>query len=335
MIERVYVNTSNGQALYSVSRTGTLAYAEGVGGYPVRTLVFVDRDGREEPVGAPSRAYWWPRLSPDGQQVGVHIMDPANMDAWSVDVERSTLSRMTTHAASEGGMLWTPEGERVVFWSSRDQQRQVYSRSADGTGEAERLSDGATNVQPWDFTADARQLLVAGFHAQLPESGWDVSLLEMDGDGLPTPLLSGPFDEGRPALSADGRWLAFQSNESGDWEIYVQPFPGPGPRTQVSSGGGMSPVWGPAPGELFYRREQQVVFVQVTAGDEFEVGVSEVLFEDSYVPEDDGLSNRQYDIAPDGRLLMLREEPSLATEAVRIVVVQNWFEELTERVPVP
>ena len=334
VVERVYVNEANGQAFFSVAGNGTLAYAEGAGGYPLRTLVLVDRSGREEMVAVPRRAYWWPRMSPDGRRVGVHVMDPANMDSWSVDIERSTVERMTTHVASEGGLLWTPDGDRVVFWSSRDQPRQVYVRAADGTGEAQRLSTGANNVMPWEFTADGRQLLVAEVADQLPGSGRGVSLLELGGDGVPTPVLTGPFDEGRPTLSPDGHWLAFQSNESGDWEVYVQPFPGPGRRLRVSSSGGMSPVWGPDGRELFYRTGQAVMLVRLTIGDGLEIGGTEVLLEGPYVPEDSGLGNRQYDISPDGCFLMLKEEPSLETDSVQIVVVQNWLTELKERVPI-
>ncbi len=247
VVENVYINSSNGQAFYTVSGDGSLAYVSDVRAWPLRNLVWVDRSGQEEPIGAPTRPYWWPRVSPDGHRTGVHIMDPANMDSWEFDSVRTTLERRTFHAASEGGLFWTPDGDRVVFWSNRDQETQVYWRPADGTGTAERITAGPNRRSPWDWTPDGRVLVVSETN---PETGRDIATLAIGADGTVKPLVDGPFNEARPDLSHDGRWLAYQSDESGTWEVFVQSFPEPGRRLQVSSGGGMSPRLGTGWGTL-------------------------------------------------------------------------------------
>jgi serine/threonine-protein kinase len=179
--------------------------------------------------------------------------------------------------------------------------------------------------------ADGGKLLV--FHTQSRESGLDIGVLSIDGSHAPKLLIRGPSDESKPAMSPDGRWIAYQSNVSGRWEVYVQPFPDLAGRWQVSSQGGVAPVWDPTGGELFYRTGSAVMSVPVQAtATTFRYGNPRVLFEGPYVGEYFSAGDaRSYDVAPDGkRFLMMKEPPPPPTQ---IIVVANWAEEVKRLVP--
>ena len=243
----VQVNSEYGVAAYAITADGSLVYASGKAAEQLqtRTLVWVDREGREEPLDLESAAYDVPRISPDGTRVAVDIRNQGNADVWIGDVARGTRSRLTTTPTLDGIPLWTPDGERVVFSTQREGQMALYWKAADGTGTAEHLATfesslGVLRAHGW--SADGRQLI---FEIQPAETGQDIGMLSIDGDGEWQPLLHSDALEFQPAVSPDGAWLAYVSNETGQPEVYVQSFPGLGNKRQITSGGGEQPLWSP------------------------------------------------------------------------------------------
>ena len=321
----------SGAANFSMSGTGSLVYVtDDPRGGAERTLVWVDRQGREEPVGGPPRQYGWPRVSPDGTRLVVGIADPANIDVWVYDLARATSSRLTFDDAADTDPLWTPDGERVVFRSERE-GGGLFWRAADGTGPVERLTSSPNRQRPYAWARDG-QLLV--FHEDTAATGADMWVLSLDGERSPELLIQTPFFERRAAVSPDSRWLAYMSNESGQEEVYVQPFPDLDGRWQISTNGGIAAVWGPDGRELFYRNGQAILRVPIDTEGPFAPGNPEVLFEGPYLPGASGFGNN-YDLAPDGqRFLMVKEGDQRDETRAQIIVVQNWHEELKRLVPV-
>ena len=328
VLEGVLMKNS-GAVGFSFSENGSLVYTPPVPGETERTLVWVDRQGREEPVGAPSRAYGWPRVSPDGTRLVVGIADPANIDVWVYDLTRATPRRLTFDDAADTDPLWTPNGERVVFRSDRE-GGGLFWRAADGTGPVERLTSSPHRQRPYAW-ARGGQLLV--FHEDAASA--DLWVLSLEGEREPELLIQAPFDQRRAAVSPDGRWLAYMSNESGQEEVYVQPPPDLDGRWQISYDGGIAPVWRPDGRELFYRNGQAILRVAIDTEGPFALGNPEVLFEGQYLRGESGFGNN-YDLAPDGqRFLMIKPATDETSTSGQIVVVQNWLAKLAQRVPVP
>jgi serine/threonine-protein kinase len=200
-------------------------------------------------------------------------------------------------------------------------------RSSDLVGKEERLTSSAKGQLPFCWSLDGKLVI---FQEYSGDNGMDIGVVSVDQDHRSRSLLNGKSDEGHPALSPDGRWIAYQSNLSGRWEVYVQRFPDLGARWQVSTEGGESPIWSATGQELFYRRGSAVMSVPVTiSADTFTQGNSRVLFEGSYVRESaEAFAGRGYALAPDGRFLMMKAADVAGNATQQIIVVLNWSEEL-------
>ena len=277
----------------------------------------------------------YPRLSPDGTQVALDVRDQEN-DIWIWDLARETLRRLTFDSGTDSYPAWTPDGERVAFNSSRaGGARNLFWKAADGTGTVERLTDGPNAQFAGSFSPDGTRLLFSERH---PETGDDLVVLLMEGDRLTAPFLATEFSERNPVISPDGRWVAYGSNASGQYEIYVRSFPdGNQGLSQISTGGGTRPQWSPDGQELFYQRDSTLMVVPVETDTSFNAGAPKVLVEG---PDRLLTAGRTYDVSPDGqRLLFVKEAAAQTTEEDQIgrqlILVLNWFQELTERVPVP
>jgi serine/threonine-protein kinase len=319
---------SDWSPIVAAAGAGSLAYATGGQPYLPRTLVWVDRSGREQRVDVPMRSWFWPQVSPDGKRIGFHDMNPVNMDVWIYDFEQAALIRMTFDPRQDGYPVWSPDGKHIAFWSRQGGEApNLYVRSADLTGADRRLTTSPNSQLPFSWAAGGTLLV---FQENSRESGTNIGLVAMDGTKTPTMLMETPADEGYPAVSPDGRWLAYQSNLSGRPEVYVQPFPDLGGRWQVSTQGGTSPLWHPNGRELFYRLDRAVMSVPLDAGgSSFKYGSPRKLFEGPYVADDN--FGRNYTMAPDGRFLMMKEDPAPPS---LVVVIVNWAEEL-RRLPQP
>jgi serine/threonine-protein kinase len=337
--DRPVVDTAT--ANYGVSDDGTLVYATRGSYADQRLLVWVDRQGREEPLPAPPRPYVYPRISPDGARIALRIRDQQR-DIWTWDLARETLTRLTFTSGEELYAIWTPDSRRLLFDSSGDNERQsqnVFWQAADGTGAAERLTDSRDRPRPFAISPDGnRVVLRVGVTPP-----YDLGVLLLGNPRRTEPLLTTPFNETNAEVSPDGRWLAYDSNESGRSEVYVRPFPNvDGGRWQVSRDGGTRPVWARDGRDLFYlvRDGADAVFmsVRVESGQTWTTGTVTRLFAGRYFADDafgGPGQGRTYDVGADGRFLMLRDaSPSeSAGPTTRLIVVQHWDEELKRLVP--
>ncbi len=315
-----------GVAPYSFSDDGLLVYLPGGDVRATRSsLVWVDREGNEEPLSAEPRAYGHPRLSPDGSRLAVTVDDSGNTDIWIYDLGRQTPTRLTFDAAGDQVSIWTPDGQRVVFLSQREGANNLFWKAADGTGQVERLRTSPNFQLPSWFSPDGKSLV---FYER--KGSFDIGVLSMEGERTSKPLLQTEFDETRPAISPDGRWIAYMSNETGRREIYVRPFPSVEDGSwQISSDGGVSPVWAPNGRELFYRNGEAMMVVKIETEPSFRHGRPQVLFSGSYA-----FAARNYDIHPDGqRFLMIKEAEQTGETGTELIVVENWFQELKRLVP--
>jgi len=330
LLEGVVVK-GNGEADFSVSDNGRLVYASGAaGGGAARSLFWVDREGRETLIPAPARAYTYPRVSPDGTRLALDVRDQER-DIWLWTLPDGPLTRLTFGAGNDSYGHWTPEGDRVVFSSSRNGSSNVYWKRANGTGTTERVSESETIQFVNAVTPDGTGVIV---RAPVPDGGDDLVVLPLAGDGAPETLAGTPFSERNAALSADGAWVAYQSDESGTLEVYVQPFPDAAAgKWRISTAGGREPVWAPVGSEVFYRQGTQFMAVPVETNAGFTHGTPERLFDAPYVL---GTPGRNYDVAPDGRFLVIQDtgQSNGGGASPAITVVLNWFEELNARVPV-
>jgi Tol biopolymer transport system component len=331
-----------------LSNDGTLVYVNGIGGTQAapNTLVWVDRQGREEPLKAPSRPYVYPRLSPDGTRVALDIATP-DRDIWMLDLARETLTRVTFDPGVDSHPVWTPDGQRVVFRSSRAGPDNLFWQAADGTGAGERLTESLNNQRPTAFSPDGTRLI---FREETPTAGEDLIVLALEGGrraqqhspgvGRPErsvtsdvrPLVQTTFDELNGEISPDGRWVAYQSNESGEYEVYVRPFPDANSgRWQISTGGGTRPLWARSGKELFYLGPSGAMMSAfVEGGSTFRSGNPTRLFEGRYFMTA-ATAGRTYDVSPDGQRFLMIKVGGVSGETVAptsIIVVQHWFEEL-------
>ncbi len=311
-----------GGAQFAVSRTGTLAYLPGFVDESASTLVWVDRLGVAEPLPAPPRQYEYPRVSPDGQRVAVALGD-----IWVYDVARDGLTRLTFEGTNSTAPVWSPDARRIAFFSIREGP-DIFWQMADGSGGAERLTSTDYPTSPTSFSPDGQLL---AFTESNPETGRDIWVLNL-ADRETHLFLSTRFEETAPMFSPDGEWMAYSSDESGQREVYVQPYPGPGGKWQISTNGGHEPVWNPEGGELFYRSGSSMMAVALDMESGFTAGTPQILFEGPYVPT--AFSFPFYDVSADGqRFLMLAPVASQTGGATQIHVVLNWTEELKRLVP--
>ena len=319
--EGVQFSALNGRAAVAVSDNGILAYRLVPSAGQLR-LVFTDRKGAEQQLTAPPHAYRNPRLSPDGQRIAVTI-DEGGSQEWLLDVNRGTLSRLTFEGSYNGGTAWTPDGKRITFGSDRAGPRNLFWQLADGSGSPERLMTADHTQVASSWSQDGQVLL---FETTGPGTGFDVWAYQAN-DRKTWPLLQSRFNEIGPRFSPDGHWFAYASDESGKYEVYVQPYPGPGGKWQISTEGGTEPVWA-RDGELFYRNGEKMMVVQTVVKPSFSAGTPKVLFEGRYASYQ---TLPDYDVTPDGqRFLFLKTGDEGRAE---ISVVVNWPEELRQKVP--
>jgi serine/threonine-protein kinase len=314
----------NGMAQYSFSDTGTLVYLPSSAQAFERALVWVTRDGREEILQAPLRPYRNPRLSPDGRRIAVAI-DEQQMQIWVYDVLRQALSRLTFEGSTNANPTWALGGQRVAYSSPGRPDEGMFWRAADGSGAEERLccEAGMTNASSWSPDG---QVMVGG-----AGGGAGDLFTFRRGERAVQVMARTPFGEGGPMFSPDGQWIAYASNESGRYEIYVQKYPAPGGKWRISADGGTEPMWNRNGRELFYRSGNRMMSVAIIAQPEFSAERPTVLFEGQY--ETTLVTNANYDVSPDGqRFLMLKASGAQEDAPTQINVVLNWFEELRRRV---
>jgi len=333
--------TPSAAADFDVSHDGTLVYvpASAATGAPRRTdreLVWVGRDGKIESLGAPVRAYQYARVSPDGTRVLLDIRDEDN-DIWMWDLRRNNLTDVTPGPSLDRFPAWDPDGQHFVFTSDRSGAGTsgIYRQSVDGSGGVELLANFSTDGQQPAVNAvtpDGKQVI-------FDHTGHVMSVL-MDGTKRATTLLGGSRGQ-RAALSPNGKWLAYHSDFSGRFEVYVAPFSAAGRGELVSNMGGVEAWWNRNGDELFYfSLDGTLMSVRVGPGPGWSASVPIPVFpaalRSMFLAQNTGTAAANFDVSADGRrFLMIRPIRRLdpGSAAAALVVVQNWFEELKQRVP--
>jgi len=328
--EDVQYNVAQGRTAFAASQNGVLAYRTGDVVAAQSRLVWVSRNGTEQPLIARARDYGGPRISPDGRWVAFFIGGQVGQNqVWLYDLTRDTLRRLTFEGDYNGNATWTPDGMRIAVRSNRQGPRNIFWQMADGSGGAERLTTSEVEQFPNEFSADGQLLAFTEINSRAT-TGFDVWVLRL-ADRKAQPFLRTPAEEGGPRFSPDGRWLAYASDETGRREVYVQPYPGPGGKWLISTEGGGQPLWNRNGRELFYRNGDKMMAVDITTQPTFSVGKPKVLFEGRYGPA--GNTVPQYDVAADGQRFLMNKPVEQETSAPQISVVVNWIEDMKRRVP--
>ncbi len=317
---------------YAFSQEGTLVYVPTL--QLRRTLVWVDRRGVVERVPFPPAGYFEVALSPDGGRLAATIVEKGEKYSQVIgDLARGTLSRSPAEGNFQG-LAWAPDGERVAFGFGPGRAvNGAFWMRADGSSPPERLTGDTALQQEFatSFSPDGSVLLLNVLNTtdtSPANTGWDILLLPLNGERKLRPFLQTKFAEEAACFSPDGRWVAYSSDESGGSQVFVRPFPGPGPKWQISNEGGDEPHWSRGGRELFYRQGATMMVVDVETKPTFRAGRPQALFVGRYYCYDVNC----YDVSPDGkRFLMIKEDPAELGPA-HVNVVLNWFEEVKRRV---
>jgi serine/threonine protein kinase len=329
----------------AISESGTVVYIPtGPGAPPGEsaiggTLVWVNRQGKEEPLSAAPAIYRSFRISPDGKRIALAIGLNDNASIWILDLDRASRTRLTFDEEGTNSLnpIWMPDGKRIIYNSSRQgfASGDIYWMASDGTGEAEKLASSPGLVAE-SLSKDGKTLVTRAGTYSSPHS--DIGTLSMEGGHASKPLLQEKYEESNARISPDGKWIAYQSNESGRFEIYVRPFPDVNQhKWPVSTSGGDTPLWSPDGRELFYRNDDATIAVPVEIQPTFKPGKPTLLFRGEYqANRSQTFALTYWDISPDGkRFLMLKENMSdIRAAAHKITVVVNGLEELKQKVPV-
>jgi len=319
-------------AQFAISSDGSLAYIPVVTRSTELRPVWVDRQGKAYPLPAATpRNYGNPRISPDGRRAAFDVQDGRSSDIWIYDLMRHTLNPLTADGSIMSA-VWAPDGESVLFGSYRAGKPRLFRQSMAG-GEPELFATLEELLgMPVACSPDGKELLIVWSDPNHPR--WDddiylVSLYSQNEKSRPRPFIQRNNNQRHGVWSPDGRWIAYASDESGRWEVYVEPYPGPGPKTMISTDGGYQPLWSRDGKELFYRCGYKMIAGTVETEPEFRIIRYEVLFEAPYLCR---VNRIDYDVAPDGRFLMIQDSQEPAPVSVNVVL--NWFEQLKHLVPV-
>jgi len=339
ILEGVVTAPNSGGAQFSFSETGNLVYLAGHAGGQNFSIYWMDREGKFTPLREAPGLYATPAFSPDGNRLALEISDDKRRDVWVYEWERDTLTRLTFAGEANSDPIWTPDGQRIAYSSQeKGGTSNLWWIRADGAGNAQRLTESKIlqNLHSWRPDGN-----VLAFQQQNPGTTWDILTLPIEGDeksgwkpGEPKPFVNSTFAEREPAFSPDGRWLAYASNDSGSQEVYVRPFPGPGGRWQISTGGGVVPKWSRNGKELFYRTMDSKIMVATytASGDSFRAGKPQVWSPGQFT--DIGGENN-FDLHPDGkRFAVLKAPGTEETAAVnKVSFIFNFFDEIRRKLP--
>jgi Tol biopolymer transport system component len=344
VLEGLAVNPGLGSAQYAVSAAGTLVFVSGQSQSRASPILWMDKSGKTSPLRAAAADWNRPRFAPDGARLAIEINDGNQRDVWVYEWAREILTPLTGTPGEDIAGVWTPDGRRLAF-AARPPGAPTFNlfwKRADGGGEAERLTESKSMQIPGSWHVSGRYL---AFHEVTSEIDTDLMILPMDGDekagwkpGTPSVFLKTPFNEAAPRFSPDGKWIAYQSNESRrtQTDVYVRPFPaGPGGRTLISPAGGTSPAWSSSRQELFYRTPQgQIMVVPYTVdGDVFKAEKPQLWSDQAVQP----MVGQSFDVHPDGQRLAVAirapQTQAAAGSLDEVVFIFGFFDELRRIAP--
>jgi len=291
-------------------------------------MVWFDRSGKRLETVGPLTDTRGVELSPDQKRVAVHRHEVTGGDIWLMDLLRADAgTRFTFNTAQHyGAPVWSPDLMSVVFGSMNP--RAIYQKNANGTGNEQELFKTGNQIMPWSWSRDGGFLI---YEVTDPKTGADLWILPMSGDRKPTPFLQTGFIERHAQFSPDGRSVAYASNESGNYEVYVRSFPSATGKWKVSTDGGASPRWRADGREIFFLTSDRKLWsVDVKSGPStFEASVPKLLFETRVTAPNDNFF--AYDVAPDGRRFLMTTVPGDNESNEPITVVLNWHAGLASR----
>jgi Tol biopolymer transport system component len=341
ILEGVVTAPRNGGAQFSFSDTGNLVYVAGRGGVQNVSIYWMDREGKFTPLRETPDGYSNPAFSPDGKRLALDIFDGKRRDIWVDEWERDHLTRLTFAGENNAYPVWTPDGQRIVYSSQeKGGAPNLWWIRADGGGDAQRLTQSKNLAQfeeSWNLDSK-----VLAFRQENPGTGSDIFTVNIEGDeksgwkpGEPKPFVNSPFYEGEPAFSPDGRWLAYVSNESGNFEVCVRPFPSPGGKWQVSTGGGLLPRWPRNGKEFFYETLDSKIMAATytTSGDSFHAEKPQLWSPGQFTELGSGTYN--FDLHPDGKRFAVLKAPGTEPAAVvnKVSFIFNFFDEIRRKLP--
>ncbi|MBI4902639.1 MAG: serine/threonine-protein kinase [Acidobacteria bacterium] len=337
VLEDVTAYPGHGSAEFDFSQTGTSVYQAGKSVEQAWPIVWLENAGKTTPILAKPGAYYDMRFAPDGKRLAMVVMSSGKPDVWVYEWERDTMTRLTFAAGANFRPVWSPDGKHIAFRANEN--NGIYWIRSDGAGEPLRLTQSKNNESPASFSPDGKRL---AFTEQAGATGVDIWTLPLEGSdsdnpkpGKPEPFLRTKFTEGFPAFSPDGRWMAYTSDESGIMEVYVRPFPGPGGKWQVSTGGGVMAVWSRNGRELFYRTlDHRIMMTPYSAKDaSFAAGKSQ-LWAEARIRS--GGTSTNFDLAPDGKRFaaLMASDNAGATRPTHVTFLLNFFDELRRKAPV-
>ena len=348
VIDGVQLNQLSGGSQFSVSRTGTLVFVPGSPTSVERPLGLLSQAGSIRQISTQLGVWGTPRFAPDGRRVAITRNIRGNTDVWTYDFERETLLPITVESGAQTAPVWTPDGRRIAYGSTGPEEGppKVFWKRSDGTGEAQQLTKGRIAQLPSDWHPTKP---ILAFHDGTPPGAQRVMLLEIDGDEAtgwrprePTELFGGQYRNVMPVFSPDGKWIAYLSNKSNRFELYVRPFPGPGDEVLVSNGGANDPKWSKQRSELLYST------LGASGGVDAQLMVAPyTIVNNTFVPQKPrpwsatriapppfGQFGFYMDLHPDGQRLAVATRPEAPTAAQNTaVIVFNFFEDLKRRVP--
>jgi serine/threonine protein kinase len=323
VVEQVGYNSANGRAYFSISQTGVLVFLSS--DVPGTQLAWVDRGGKQPATVGTTAVDNGLRLSPDGKRLAVSRLDSqaASADIWLIDLARNNASRFTFDPANETNPVWSPDGSRIVFASNRDGNPKMFQRLSNGTGNDELLLKTTEPTGPHDWSPDGKFIL---FGVLSPKTNVDLWVLPLFGEKKPVPFIQTEFTENQGRFSPDGRWVAYTSNESGPYQVYVQSFPTSGGKWQVSTGGGAQPQWRHDGKELFYLApDRKIMAVEVNgAGPTFIPGIPKPLFEARFSTLFPGPPGASYYAVTDNGQRFLVNTLAADSALTPFTVVLNW-----------
>jgi serine/threonine-protein kinase len=319
---------SEGQALYTVATDGTLIYAPALS-RPEMALVWVDRTGAVTDTGLPVRPYFAPRVAPDGRSIAVNIGDAAEgADIWISATDRPTLERLTFGrrlAWSFAAVAFSADSREVVYAEDGEGGARLVMQARDRSRPSRELLTSKLAVAPSRWLSTGAAMLVS---ARGADTGGDLVIVDSS-SGRATPFVQEPGNQFGGTPSPDGRYVAYASDETGRFEVFVTPFPGPAPKRQLTTEGATEPVWSPRGNEIYYRSGDRLMVIPVTTTPSLAVGPARRLFEGRFARGSAGLP--EYDVGADGRFLMMR--PMGDAPELELRIVFNWLAELERLVP--
>ena len=337
VVPGVVSSPGNGSAPVDVSHTGTLVYLPGGENASAAPLEWLTRDGKTTPIRATPANWSGVQIAPNGLRLAFALTDTANMDVWTYDVARDAPTKLTTDPGVDRNPVWTPDGRRLVYASSRRGAQNLWWQRADGSGVATRLTTSPNVQYPGSWEPSGRFL---AFQETRPQTGNDLLILPIEGDdvsgwkpGKPTVFLDEPYAESVPRFSPDGRWLAYESNESGAFEIYVRPFPAREGKWPISTGGGANAVWSRARRELLYPApDGRIMVVPYTAiGNAFQAEKPGVWSETRVQLRP--LTGASFDLHFDGERVAMAPGTAGVVGPTHVTLIFNFFDELRRLAP--